>query len=232
MRWAMPTTVLLVLAALSCVASLGQRQSPIDLMPAQAQVARNNNGNLLQIHLGSAPGTLVHKGNTVQVDWSAGPKSRLVLDGNSYKALQLHFHAGSDHRVNGHQFPLEMHIVHQSVTDPTQLAVVGVLFEVSTHMNPFLTQFFPLLPQHPSGKMPPIKQLRGKLLGIHRGHQFYRYSGSLTAGNFSENVEWVVLSTPQPISHEQLDTYLRLFPKSSARDTQPLHGRVVTLVEL
>ena len=59
--------------------------------------------------------------------------------------LQLHFHWGSDdsrgseHTINGEEFPMEMHIVHKKVgltleealATPDGLAVVGQMFEVA-----------------------------------------------------------------------------------------------------
>ena len=35
-----------------------------------------------------------------------------VLDGDLYKLQQAHFHSPSEHRINGAQFPLEVHFVH------------------------------------------------------------------------------------------------------------------------
>ena len=70
--------------------------------------------------------------------------------------LQLHFHwgadnsRGSEHTINGEEFPMEMHIVHikrgltieQALAAPDGLAVVGQMFEVATSSS------IPLLPDH------------------------------------------------------------------------------------
>ncbi|KAF0696663.1 Aste57867_12599 [Aphanomyces stellatus] len=227
----------LVILSFLCVTLLaatqpsGQRQSPIDLRP-HAPVA---NQGQISIKLGTGPATLVHKGKTIQADWRGSAHSQLVLNGHVYKPLQLHFHAGSEHRFNGIQHALEMHIVHQSVTDKTQLAVLGFAFELSSRTNPFLDQFFPALATNAlasHGAQVPVDAIAGKALGVLHGAQFYRYQGSLTTTPFSENVEWVVAAATQPISQAQLNAYLALCPKPTARDVQPLHGRTVTLVQL
>ena len=71
---------------------------------------------------------------------------RSVLgEGQSYQMLQLHFHWGSDnsrgseHTINGEEFPMEMHIVHKKVGLTVEealgtsdgLAVVGQMFQVA-----------------------------------------------------------------------------------------------------
>ncbi len=43
------------------------------------------------------------------------------------KLLQLHYHAPSEHTVNGNSFPMEMHFVHKH--EDGGLTVIGVLIE-------------------------------------------------------------------------------------------------------
>ena len=63
--------------------------------------------------------------------------------------LQLHFHwgaddsRGSEHTINGEEFPMEMHIVHakvgltveEALATPDGLAVVGQMFEVALFLE-------------------------------------------------------------------------------------------------
>lgn len=46
-----------------------------------------------------------------------------------YKPLQFHFHAPSEHTVDGKHYDLEMHIVHAN-SDSSALSVVGVFFDM------------------------------------------------------------------------------------------------------
>ncbi|MRA94278.1 hypothetical protein GH868_30640, partial [Bacillus thuringiensis] len=66
---------------------------------------------------------------------------------NSYVLKEFHFHwgedktRGSEHMINGEQFPLEMHLVHhleQKSTTPNdvkKVAVLGVLFREGKEDN-------------------------------------------------------------------------------------------------
>ncbi|KAG9399685.1 hypothetical protein AC1031_011563 [Aphanomyces cochlioides] len=211
--------------------STGKRQSPIDLPALDSTPVGDET---IQLTVSKSSAYLSHLGKTAQAAWDGGKKGQLVLNCEKYKALQLHFHMGSEHRIEGEQYALEMHIVHQNVNDPDQLAVIGVLFEESDETNPFLDQIFPALEDNEfvNGTQVDLGVVRGKSLELTPGTVFYRYPGSLTTPPYSENVEWVVSSTIQPISTEQLEAYSNQFPKPTTRDVQRLHGREVTLVEL
>ncbi|CAK4075750.1 unnamed protein product [Aphanomyces euteiches] len=211
--------------------STGKRQSPIDLPAPELTPAGDET---VELTLSKSSAYLSHLGKTVQAAWDGGKKGKLVLNGEKYKALQLHFHMGSEHLVDGEQYALEMHIVHQNVDDPDQLAVIGVLFEESDEANPFLDQIFPALEddEFVNGTQVDLGVIHGKSLDLTPGTVFYRYPGSLTTPPYSENVEWLVSAVIQPISTKQLEAYSTQFPKPTARDIQRLHGREVTLVEL
>ena len=56
----------------------------------------------------------------------------------------FHFHAPSEHTVDGEHFPMEMHFVHQSADGA--LAVVGVLLEQGA-ANPGITPLWAQLPE-------------------------------------------------------------------------------------
>ena len=63
-----------------------------------------------------------------------------------YNAKQFHFHAPSEHHVDGKRFALELHIVHTISTADSYktssdllnrtLAVFGILFEVDDNSDP------------------------------------------------------------------------------------------------
>jgi carbonic anhydrase len=135
-------------------------------------------------------------------------------------------------------YPIEMHLVHMSPRyasisaakasrDPTALAVLGVLFEVSllkklyrestarspffrlqlsSEDNPFLE---PIVQALPNVKQPdttytlPSPIALAFLLPVETA-DFYRYEGSLTTPGCSEVVTWSVLRKRLPISERQV----------------------------
>ena len=68
----------------------------------------------------------------------------LTVDGVQYNLLQFHWHTSSEHEVNGHKYPLEMHFVHQSAGGT--LLVVGVFIKPGTSQRE-LKKIFSHLPQ-------------------------------------------------------------------------------------
>jgi carbonic anhydrase len=58
-------------------------------------------------------------------------KVRFSVENSIYELLQMHFHwRGSEHRLNGHRFASELHLVHQNLNDSNKFAVIGFFFEV------------------------------------------------------------------------------------------------------
>jgi len=51
----------------------------------------------------------------------------LYFNGSLYFLLQLHCHTGSEHTVDGLQYPGECHLVHQSARG--QYAVIGIFLD-------------------------------------------------------------------------------------------------------
>lgn len=52
-------------------------------------------------------------------------------EGQQFNLLQWHIHwRGSEHQLNGRYYPAEIHLVHQSASNSSQLAVVGFFIEV------------------------------------------------------------------------------------------------------
>jgi len=67
------------------------------------------------------------------VNYSEG--DTLTVSGRAHQLVQYHFHAPSEHTVNGLQFPMEMHLVHTNAEG--QLAVIGVLIIEGPHNAAF-----------------------------------------------------------------------------------------------
>ena len=179
---------------------------------------------------------------------SGGP-----LDGD-YNILQFHFHwgstnyQGSEHTVNGQEYPLELHIVHTKdgeddpLNTPKGLAVTGFFFQLTNRDNPALTPLTDALQEvlDPDTELDfansdfKIDELIGDIAPINGAVTPYsHYEGSLTTPTCNEVVEWINFLTPIPISDNQLDMFRALMDShgknivNNYRPPQPLNGRTV-----
>src|SRR5262245_26976820 len=84
----------------------GKSQSPIDLSSAvPANLAK------IQFHYQPSKINIINNGHTIQVNYDAG--SFFEQDGVRYDLQQFHFHAPSEHTINGKHTAAEMHLVHK-----------------------------------------------------------------------------------------------------------------------
>merc|ERR1711936_126153 len=138
-------------------------------------------------------------------------------EGQSYQMLQLHFHwgaddsRGSEHTINGEEFPMEMHIVHKKVGLTVEealstldgLAVVGQMFQITDEDNEVLTPLIESLAniENFDDKFDmtdsPLKV--EDLLPSPDG-EYANYDGSLTTPTCNEAVRWILFKEPIPIS--------------------------------
>jgi len=154
-------------------------------------------------------------------------------DGQRYNLKQIHFHAPSEHQIDGKSYALEAHLVHQKegATGLNDLLFVAVFFYEQLpggFPNGFLSQLdFAHLPAAQGGKNKlGIVDVAGALSESLKG-EYYTYSGSLTTPTCDETVKWVVMKTPLGAPKEQLDAFRKLYP-SNARAVQDTNGRHVT----
>ncbi|XP_064333735.1 carbonic anhydrase 5A, mitochondrial isoform X2 [Camelus dromedarius] len=116
---------------------------------------------------------------------------------NLYRLKQFHFHwgavneRGSEHAVDGHVYPAELHLVHwnavrypnyqEAVTGEDGLAVLGVfLQDARVAVGPF----------QPSRLLPTCRD-------------YWTYLGSLTTPPLSESVTWMVHRKPIEVAQDQ-----------------------------
>ena len=194
----------------------GAEQSPIDLNGH----AVDANINPPAIYWRDAAVTdAQNNGHTFQVSLDGAGK--IVVDGVDYNFLQFHFHAGSEHTLHGHRYPLEMHLVHAS--DDGRLAVIGIMFQRGAH-NPLLDDLINVMPGSPGHTTPAMRvNLNDFLPGDWNA---YRYEGSLTTPPCSEIVDWTVFETPITASADQFAVFETIFPHSY-RPVQPQGRRFV-----
>lgn len=232
-------------------ACAGRFQSPVDIRPQLTSFRRTLQPlELLGYELPPLPElSLCNNGHTVQLTLPPGLKMALG-PGQEYQALQLHLHwgtsdhPGSEHTVNGHRFPAEIHVVHLSTAfselqealgRPGGLAVLAAFLQESPEENSAYEQLLSHLDEiAEEGSKTEIPGLDVSALLPSDLSRYYRYEGSLTTPPCSQGVIWTVFNQTVKLSAEQLHTLsVSLWgPHDSRlqlnfRATKPMNGRMI-----
>ncbi len=194
----------------------GQRQSPVDI-PA---VPATTDPTLTVDYLPS-PLRVLNNGHTIKALFDAAPFSTLTIAETAHTLLEVHYHAESEHTVDGLRFDLELHLVHQDAAG--NRAVIGLLFVVGDP-HPSLSELADHLDAATATatEIPEALIQPAALLPVDRSA--WHYPGSLTTPPCDENVAWFVMSSVQELSAEQLDAFTRHY-SGNFRPAQPLNER-------
>jgi carbonic anhydrase len=195
----------------------GRNQSPVDLGEAV-------HADLPPAHVAYADSTLevVNNGHTIQANVTG--TSHATVDGRDFKLVQFHFHAPSEHTVNGEHSPMEAHFVHQD--DDGNLLVIGVLLEEG-EPNALLDRVLANAPEHQGHHAVAGAHIDPAGLLPDDDDDLYRYSGSLTTPPCSEGVRWLVMREPVSVSAAQVQRFSALIGHNN-RPPQALNARLVT----
>lgn len=199
----------------------GTQQSPIDIGRAR------EDERLTDIRFNWKPTPLVIKnnGHTLQVNYPPG--SSIRVNRVTYHLLQFHFHAPSEHTVDGMAEAMEVHMVH--VSDEGILAVVGVMLEAgSVHRT--LDKVLQNAPEEGEEVEIPGVTVNAKDF-LPEDRTYWTYAGSLTTPPCSEGVRWHVLHDRRSVSADQAAEFEHLFHGSTARPVQPLNDRTIRTSE-
>lgn len=181
---------------------LWEGQSPIDIPASSLQLTKNF--NRITAHYSKETIKLVNtyvEGGSIDREWAAlkgqpvsGPafNSYIMVRGAKYVLAQFHFHTPSEHTVNGHAVPAEIHFVHLRLHDngnpycvgePQSLLVIGALINADNKITKGeIAKIFAHgdLPQRSVDASVQIAEFNlDKLLPNLQNS--YRYNGSLTA---------------------------------------------------
>ncbi len=204
----------------------GHRQSPVNIVPPPTrQLSR-----ALSFYWKNTGTNIVNNGHTIQynVDQPAVPTngSYISLNGQKYYMLQFHFHAASEHTVNGEHYPVEIHFVHKNF-NTGKLAVIGVFVKEGA-ANPFFEHIHDTWP-HDEGTYADTDTFNPNVL-MPAGYNnyltahFWYYDGSLTTPPCSETVNWMVWSSVIEASHEQIHEMEEILHENY-RPVMPLGSR-------
>lgn len=206
------------LGAQFAMCELGKNQSPIDVTGVRELDAPPE----IEVAYGNAPGELVHTGHALQANVPEG--NEMAVGDATFEMLQVHFHAPSEHDVEGEKFPLEAHFVHQN--DRGELAVLGVLYEEG-ESNDTLAALLEETPDE-SGERVSLKETEIDLSGLFPDSKSaYRYGGSLTTPPCSEGVHWHLLTEPVSASSDQIEALQSAVGHDNDRPVQPLNARII-----
>lgn len=207
----------------------GRQQSPIDLTAAtdfELPPAIFNRPTDQELEVVNQAGVInaLDNGHTIQVNSKTG--ETMSVGDKSFALVQFHFHAPSEHTVDGQHYPMEIHFVHQA--EDGALAVVGILVEEGEE-NPFAV---PLWEQ--------LAQATGTATTVYVAPEFddhfednaptslYHYMGSLTTPPCSEGVNWYVRERPAQFSREQIAAFTAVYDHNN-RPVQALNNRTLYL---
>lgn len=206
----------------------GTEQSPVDLADAVSSneaIDRILGETVLTFDQRASLMDLIDNRHTIQI--TNDLPMTLVIGDERYELVQYHFHAPSEHTLNGEHAPLEVHFVHESSDE--NVAVVGVLVDVG-ESDPDWDQLLDALPDDLDDE----RRLEGLDLDPEElqplPDHYYRYTGSLTTPPCSEGVEWIVMSELQHISADQMNPIVSHLHNNN-RPVQPLGNRIIAEVD-
>ena len=195
----------------------GREQSPVDVgdaAPAQ--------DGALKFRYGPAPVSISDTGRSIGF---APVANDLLIIGERVggRLKQVHFHAPSEHHVDGRTYAMELHLVHTGADGRT--TVVGVLVEEGAANKAIESASRQL----PDGGEPPIVGDLDPAGLLPADTRSVRYRGSLTTPPCTEGVRWIVLTSPITMSAEQIARFREHYDGNN-RPLQPLNGRKLAAV--
>ncbi len=203
----------------------GSHQSPIDIVTSDL-VKQPSGLTPSDVHYNA--NTIIHEvtnnGHSIQYNFD-NQDNYVEFEGKRYDLAQFHFHASSEHTVNGNHAPLVIHMVHVSADKDFVVFAIMVTEGGESKAFDFIEAYLPVNP--------------GETKTIGEAHHFdkyflenfnhYYYKGSLTTPPCTETVNWFVFEEAIKISPEQVNAIAKLMPRNNYRPTQALNGRVVYL---
>ncbi len=198
----------------SCAECSGHEQSPVALQTSEIPTP-----GLPSLIFGysAAPRVATNNGHTVAVE--AKNDCKLQVGQHACTLANYHFHAPSEHTLNGERFAMEVHFVHLDAQG--RRAVVGVLCRQGA-ANAAFAPFAANLPAKVN-ETKPVPAFDPLTL-MPANKNYITYMGSLTRPPCNENVLWMVLKTPVELSASQIGQFTARYDHNS-RPTQPVYER-------
>ena len=197
------------------LASTGKEQSPIDIADADSKKLPT-----LKFTYHPAKIDLLYNGHTIEEIEEKG--SFLSAGDRRYELQQFHFHAPSEHTIDGKHTEMELHLVHKN--ESGKVAVVAVMIREGA-ANPAFDPVWSAFPEKIGEEVVKSVQINAADL-LPKTHAYYQYQGSFTTPPCTEGVAWYVLKTPVELSVEQIARFKTIIQNNN-RPVQPLNGRKI-----
>ncbi|KAK7037247.1 hypothetical protein VNI00_011238 [Paramarasmius palmivorus] len=145
----------------------------------------------------------------------------------TYMHQQFHFHTPSEHHIEGEYYPLEMHMVHESIDG--SFLVLGLLFDLTEDASTtdLLSSVIENIDQV---QEPGARSSTGRLDFAELSYSLqtmslFEYSGSLTTPPCTEGINFLIMKKPMPLN---VQTYsaLKKVMKFNSRYTQNTPGGI------
>jgi carbonic anhydrase len=189
-------------------------QSPINIERSKAIPGDARENQAIVVRRTRAAMKVVDNGHAVEVE-AHGPDA--MIRGRHFELAQFHFHAASEHLIDGEAFPLEGHFVFKARDG--RLAVIGVMYRVG-QPNRLAGEVLKALGDAHHGEI----EREDIAVMLPRSKAYHHYLGSLTTPPLLENVEWYVLDTPVTLSQQQIEGFQARYSRNN-RKVQPLNDR-------
>jgi len=201
----------------------GQKQSPVNIEPEKITAAKNFDS--IEPEYGEIPLSVLNNGHTIRVNTTQGT---LNIGKSVYELAQFHFHAPSEHLINGIRYPMEIHFVNGR--SDGRAAVLGVFIKVGK-ANPVFQAILDNVPTAIGELKEASQSIRPEQLLPAHQEEFYSYAGSLTTPPCSEGVQWFVFKDAIEASDQQIKEFTDKYFRDNARSEQKLNGRKLDFMD-
>ena len=198
------------------LAKQGKQQSPVDISkPIEKDLPR------VVFNYRPAKINLVYNGHTIEEEEGG---SHIRIDDKLFELKQFHFHAPSEHTINGSHADMEMHLVHKA--NDGAVTVIAVMIKQGAE-NMSFTSIWENLPTPEKSEVQVARTVDATDL-LPGNHAYYQYRGSFTTPPCTEGILWLVLEVPIELSRRQIDKFKSII-NGNNRPVQHLNGRKIYL---
>ena len=205
----------------------GTKQSPIALSTTPTSYTENGDMDLNFHNIVRIGSTTVSTSSEVKfdpdeenVDTGYTIQTDFDKEDTEWEVIQMHWHAPSEHTVDGSTYPAELHIVHQIRDENARdgsLLVVGLFFDTDVSGKGGADEFLDKwdFENLGSGEVTlPVDFFLNEM----PKRKFWHYEGSLTTPDCTEGVNWYVMENVNKIEQADLDVIISKIGRDNNRD--------------